>query len=129
MKPTRCIFCGAERVYPDDRGTQWEDRCRGCGWHQVAGGWFRQMEQVGLETELTLQCPFLQRGRRCEQAHTFSVAQLLGESYEAQFRCPRCDTWGTGKELMHNNTAFLRWLILDTVEVQDAVWERCGGEM
>lgn len=129
VKPLPCIFCGASRVYPDAIGTPWENRCTVCGWNQVEDGWFRQMWQLPMETELALQCPFYyicgpnrEEGDRlrCTHLHTFTVEQLLGASYHAQFRCPRCDTWGVGKELIRNNKAFLRYLILDTVPQEEA---------
>jgi hypothetical protein len=119
IRPTTCIVCGEPTIYSDAAtnhpfGACWENRCITCGSDQTEDVWFAQLRRMPQDMLVSLQCPFVIAGNRCTQMHAFPLGDLLphdDEPEHAQFRCPQCNTWGMGQELIRNNKAILKHIV------------------
>lgn len=117
VQPTACIVCHRLTIYPDAKknhpyGAAWENRCFQCGSDQEETIWFATLYSMPTDMLLTLQCPFIIGGERCPHMHTFPLGDLLTHTPpKAQFRCPQCDTWGVGEDLLRSNMDILKKIV------------------
>ncbi len=127
-KPTACIVCHRFTIVPDAAknhvyGAAWENRCFQCGSDQTECAWFATLYSMPKDTAVTLQCPFVRPLGRCTQMYTYPLGDLLHfVPNRVQFRCPQCDNWGCGEDLVRNNKDILEEIAVSHCQ-KGRLWE------